>query len=438
MNFNQPFSPFCRPFFGKKKRRRAGRQSLRTARFKPAHFLVFALCALAAAASATAQTSENTSTSDADWQILAELPKLQRSAAGSAAQGQREALAGAWGQKLEQARAFQSSHPDDPRHNAARKIEATALLKLQQMANRKPSPLEDAFIDACISDASLPATDRYDISALAKDVRADRSAIKDIDGARALRARHAGELAREFPDDPRGYGYLLAVAKSLPSGQAVTIANELLASGAPANIKEGADGLLAQKNMEGQILHINGLDLAAYNGRPVVIYTWSVQQPEIFEFVKRRCVVPGVKLIGVNIDTGADAAAARQLAQELKPPGDLYYDGGGMDGPIASQLRLQTAISVYIIDAEGRLVDTRGHENTTEKLKALLMPITNETSAIGRAVSPKPPPQPPDGALGEHALPSKALPANAPVAFITGIGALRGASQAASVEGGSL
>jgi len=50
--------------------------------------------------------SQAVSSSDADWSILAELPRQQRSSAKDAAQKQAS-LADAWGQKLEQARAFQ-------------------------------------------------------------------------------------------------------------------------------------------------------------------------------------------------------------------------------------------------------------------------------------------------------------------------------------------
>ena len=352
---------------------------------RPIITCILALCAITAATadSGLSSTPIITTKADSDWESLSARPESQRTttnATAPAGKTRQIATLSDWEQKLGQARAFQTSHPDDSRCINARKIELTALLKLQQLSGQKPQPSEDAGIDNFIQNTSIPAADRYDISALAKSVRAERSNIKTSGEARALHILHARELAQEFPQDPRGYGYLLAVAKSLPAKQAVEIAHSLLASGASEKIaggasektKTGARSLLAQKNLEGKKLQLAGLDMDAHAGRPVIIYTWTVEHPHVFEFIKRRCIMPGVAVIGINIDTDTDTEAAQELVREVRPPGEQYYDSGGMDGPIASQLHLQTAVSVYIIDAEGRLVDTLGHENTAAKLQALL------------------------------------------------------------------
>jgi hypothetical protein len=276
---------------------------------------------------------------------------------------------GGHAQAVSLAREFMRKFPGDPRVMKAKKIELASLLRRQRADGTKPQPMEDAEINSYIKNAALSATDRYDISALAKEARADWTKNKNADDSRKLRAGHARELVREFPDDARGYGCLLAVARSLPAESAIKAANDLLAGNAPDRIKKSAASLLSQKSMEGKKLRVSGLNLDACKGRPAIIYTWSKQRSDILQFVKRHCTLPGVALIGINLD--ADAGATRQFAQAARLPGKQYYDGAGLSGPLASQLCAQSVMSVYIVAADGTLIDTRGHENIGEKLKAL-------------------------------------------------------------------
>jgi hypothetical protein len=298
---------------------------------------------------------------DASGAMLASAPDKRTSAPVSKGTG--------YGRAVMFAREFMQKFPGDPRAAKAKKIELASLLRRQRADGTKPHPMEDAEIDHYIKNPALSAADRYDISALAKETRADRSKIRNADDSRKLHAGHARELIQEFPEDARGYGYLLAAAKSLPAELATKAAGEILSSNAPDRIKQGAGSLLAQKNMEGRKLQIEGLDIDAHGDHPVIIYTWSKQRPDILQFVKRHCVFPGLRLIGINID--ADTEEAREFAKVIRLPGDQYYDGGRLDGPLVSQLRVQTTMSVYILDGEGRLVDTRGHLGTLEKLRRL-------------------------------------------------------------------
>ncbi|MDR0351997.1 MAG: hypothetical protein LBI02_01120 [Opitutaceae bacterium] len=274
-----------------------------------------------------------------------------------------------WSQTEALAREFQAKYPDDPRAKEARKIEVTALLKRQGGNAGTPPPDAEARIVRYMADASIPAKDRFDISMMTREVRKDRSKIRSHDDSARSRIEDARGLINEFPDDPRGYGYMLSVAKSSASAIANEASNELIHSSAPEKIKTGARKLLAQRALEGKPMNIRGLDVSAFKGRPVLLYTWSAKRPEMVRAFKYWAVKSGVDMIGVNIDS--DKEAARQFAQSEHPPGLLVYDGGGLDGPITSQLRLLMPSSVYLIDRHGVLVDTCGHIGTLGKLAAL-------------------------------------------------------------------
>ncbi len=274
-----------------------------------------------------------------------------------------------WLQTAAHAREFQVKYPDDPRAKEAQKIEVMALLKQQGRNAVNPSPDTEDRIARYMADASIPARDRFDISLLVQEARKDRSKIRSHADSVRSRIGDARGLISEFPDDPRGYGYMLSVARNSATAIANEAANELLRSRAPEKIRTGARKLLAQRALEGAPLNIRGLDLGVFKGRPVLLYTWSAKRPEMIRAFKHWAAKSGVDMIGVNID--ADAAEARQFAQGGHPPGLLVYDGGGLDGPIASQLCLQMPSSVYLIDRHGVLVDTCGHIGTLAKLAVL-------------------------------------------------------------------
>jgi hypothetical protein len=274
-----------------------------------------------------------------------------------------------WAQTVSLAREFQAGYPNDPRAREARKIEMIALLKQQGRNGGAASPDAKARIEQYVVDTSIPGKDRFDISILMREVRKDRSKIRTHDDSVQTHIKDARELIAEFPDDSRSYGYMLSAARNSASAIANEVANELIRSSAPEKIKAGARRLLAQRALEGKPLNIRGLALGAFKGRPVLLYTWSARRPEMIRAFEHWAVKSGVAMIGINIDS--DMEEARRFAQTQRPPGLLLYDGGGLDGPVVSQLHLQMPSSVYLIDRRGVLVDTCGHLGALGKITAL-------------------------------------------------------------------
>jgi hypothetical protein len=271
-----------------------------------------------------------------------------------------------WRAIAQESREFITRHPDSRHTGDARKLELTAELSLAR-GKGLVAPDVQSRVTAYLADQSVPPAARYEIGVLAKEASEDNSKIHTHADSTRVRIRHARELTQEFPADPRGYGYMLAVAKAGDSALALKTAAELLDSDAPGNIKEEAARLAAQRNMEGKRLEVDGLNIREHRGFPLVIYTWSAQRTDVLRLVKRAQSVSGIKWLGINVD--ADSAAAEKLARALKLPGRQYYDGPG--GPLLAQLRVQTPMSVYLVNAEGKLADVLGHMYLTAKLTAL-------------------------------------------------------------------
>lgn len=273
-------------------------------------------------------------------------------------------------QVIVQANEFVRLFPDDPRCYAAKKAELWSLLHLQKLNRKKITEFDEVKITRFIKDPNVSAKDRYEISALQKQVRISSLGIKKADELRKLNMKCAKELIQEFPDDMRGYGFFMTIAANFSAEQAIKASTEILAGIVSEKNRKPLIRLIEQKKLEGTRLRVDGLDLDAHKGATTVLYTWTIKRPEALQVIKRYNNAAKVRFIGINIDP--DITSAKIASSRLQLPGIQYFDAGGMYGPLASQLFLQTPVSLYIIDGNSVLIDTRGHINLGVKLAMLL------------------------------------------------------------------
>jgi hypothetical protein len=285
-----------------------------------------------------------------------------------------------WASVARQAREFQERFPNDTRGREARGLELSAVLQQTRKQGGRLSPDESARIEHYLADWKNPETARYNLRALSRELRVDYSKIKTRREASRIRIQNTKELITEFPTDPRGHGYLLSLAKGEPSSDGADLVREIIGGSAPEPIKEQARRLLAQREMEGKPLVIEGLDLTPYRGKPLLLYTWSNSHDASLHLVRQlRGQFPAVVTLGINLDE--DAAIAEQSILKLNPAerGEQHLDGSGLSGPLASQLRIYMPASIYIVDAKGILRDVCGHLDLPAKL-AIYVKTAGETN----------------------------------------------------------
>ncbi|MDR2674486.1 MAG: hypothetical protein LBC18_06360 [Opitutaceae bacterium] len=286
-----------------------------------------------------------------------------------------------WNAIMAGARNFHKIFPNDQRAAEARKIEMMALLSVRASAKNRLSRADRLEIDAYLADTTMPDTDRFEVSAGIKNLELQNAGIKTWPDSLRMRTGHARALMQEFPDDHRGYGYLLSLGRSSDSSSAKQIAVELIHSPAPEKIRQSAQSLLDQRTMEGKPLKIDGIDMDRFKGKFVIVYSWTIRRPAFLGLIKRLASLPETDFAGINIDEDAEAAA--QFARLESLPGEQYYDGGGRDGPLASLLRFQLPTSVYLVDKDGILLDTLGHTSTFKKLSRLVGATGKNTATPG-------------------------------------------------------
>jgi hypothetical protein len=276
----------------------------------------------------------------------------------------------------ESARKFLEENPHDPRAGSIRQLEVTAALRAQDRDPEKPEKRgashsakakdREEKAEAFVADPNNQVEDRIAVKSQLQR-RAERE-LSDKASREARRLQNARKLISDFPDSPRGHGQLLALAKSHDGARSKELAIEVASSEkAPAAMKSQALRLAQQRDMEGKPLELPGVDFAKHKGKPVILYTWSLNRPDVFESV-RQWTREGADCVGINVDNDSDLA--RSLVLKANPPGVQLYEKPG--GPIIQALKSGGAPVIYIFDDRGILKDTNGYLNTRGKLRQLV------------------------------------------------------------------
>jgi hypothetical protein len=338
----------------------------------------FVLCLACTGQAQSQKSPEPTKANDAaeqDWQsVISTLnPPAGRSMTRGAPPPRRD-----WAAAAEKAREYQTKHPGSLRAKEARKLEITAELSQHMGKGSIPAGISEK-LEAYLADPEVPAADRFDVSMMEKDARDLRPGMKREE-VNAKRLANIRDLLVEFPDEPRVWMRLLAVARGMPGQQGRNVAQEIVASEkAPEEIKAQARQLVIQRELVGRPLE--GIDLSSASGKPALVYFWTVAKPEFSELLRHYEQVPGIVFIGVNMD--ADGIKAREFARQVSLPGKQYYDGE--DGPVAFRLKVETAPAIYLVDEKGILKDTQGHIGTLMKLRGMTSPDAGIRNENGRS-----------------------------------------------------
>ncbi|NEQ71026.1 MAG: hypothetical protein F6K21_37205 [Symploca sp. SIO2D2] len=230
--------------------------------------------------------------------------------------------------------------------------------------------------DQFLADKGNSEGDRFKISDLAKRLEI-RELMKDGEEPADRRSmlekleRAAEELIEEYPDQPGGYGRLLAVAKGSSEFDAMRIASRIIESDAPENFKKGAERVMYRKDLVGKRLECEGLDLEKYSGKVVLLYTWDLENPPPSRIVTAS-ILPADSFALVGLYLGDDLEEGLEAAAEQGLPGEQLCDGGGFDSGMAEELGLTMRSSVYIIGLDGKVIDVEGHRRLGFKLASLL------------------------------------------------------------------
>ena len=229
---------------------------------------------------------------DEQWSDLVQLTKANPSAARTRAEAATTKVA----QKnhlrtlAREAGKFTRDHPAHPQAAEARRWEAKSVLTAALLDAAAPSAAETALAAEVRRDTRLPAAARFEVAFLAEMAGETARHLKDRAAALAAREQSARTLMAEFPAQPGGFSLLLQVAGRRTGAPAASLARELTASSAPADLKAAAQDLLDRQALVGRSLATATAGVLgaakvfeSAAGKTLILYTWSPGNPGSIE-----------------------------------------------------------------------------------------------------------------------------------------------------------
>ena len=276
----------------------------------------------------------------------------------------------------DRARDFHTQFPQDAHAETARKKEWQALSSVLQTGRdpeieKRIAALEEMLLRG----TTLSPQDRFGLRA----AQVRRSATSRAEFEQGVR-----QLIQEFPGEPRAYQMLLAAAKGGDAAYARAIADEILKSPAPDDIKQRAKKMLEMLEIVGKPLDLKytaldgrQVDLQAMKGKVVLVDFWATWcGPCVGELPNVKAAYSklhdkGFEILGISFDH--DKAALERFLKEKEMPWPQYFDGKGWSNSIGQQFGIDAIPRMWLVDKNGVLRDQEGRgEALVEKIEKLL------------------------------------------------------------------
>ena len=273
-----------------------------------------------------------------------------------------------------QARDFYGKFPKDVHAPDARRKERQALASAARFGDPAAQVRLEEVEQAMLKDPATSAKDRYDIRSF--QVRRKASDNAELE-------RGARELLKEFPGEPQSYALLLASAAQETSERSRGIAEEVLKSNAPEEIKAQAKGLLKKMDSVGKPLDLRfsavdgrTVDLQQMKGKVVLVDFWATwcgpcvaEIPHVKE-AYAKLHDKGFEIVGVSFDS--DKAKLEAFIQEKEMSWPQYFDGKGWGNQFAQEFAINSIPAMWLVDKRGVLRDLSARGDLMGKVEKLL------------------------------------------------------------------
>lgn len=329
------------------------------------------------------QTAEpaNTGLSEASQRLMTEYERLERSL-NNAKTAQEQNRIHARRMEIIQELAQASTNPEE-RLNWWRQLadtlsasaqaggSADALARLGQLHQKLSASPEDKLAAAHAKFCYLTAAYTRD----SQDPKADYEKVQN----QWLADLEA--FVKESPDseDAAEAMLQLAIAKEFAGQEddAKTWYGKIVSDYSEHPLSKKAAGAKRRLESVGQTIQLRGttvdnkrLDLAAYQGRMVLVHYWATwcepckkDMAKIKE-LQAKYSKQGFSPIGVSLD--ADAAAVKQFLAANRLPWPHVYEAGGLESRLATEMGILTLPTMILIDDKGKVVSRNLHVGELE------------------------------------------------------------------------
>jgi len=287
------------------------------------------------------------------------------------------------GSVADEARAFYTRYPRSPNAAKAKDMYFEMLHAAVSFSGKsRIRELEVATAER-IKNPKLDSNARFELSMRLLHSTVSGRQYESDDAMRQELERRARQLARDYPDRPDGYAYLVDLARVAPLPKSVALAYEVLAGSKDRKLRVACRGLLTRaatldKRLDLTLTTNDGksLNLSQWRGKPILLLFWdsaskySAKSVYIVNNVYNEYRAKGLEVVGLNFDD--DLTRARSMINDYKLEWPQYLDKQA-GWTLRERFGVESLPLCWFVDKNGVLCELHGERNPygiAEKLLA--------------------------------------------------------------------
>jgi thiol-disulfide isomerase/thioredoxin len=234
-----------------------------------------------------------------------------------------------------------------------------------------------------LSDPKLSEDERFELRAqmvqlAAMGKQSEGESVMMAEFEKGVRA-----LQKDFLKREEVYGMLLEVASNSEGDKARQVAQEIIDSAAPAEVKDAARKLVKKMEAVGKPLPIKftavdgrKVDLTQMTGKVVLVDFWATWcGPCVAELPNVKAAydklhAKGFEIVGISFDKEKDKL--EKFVAEKKMAWPQYFDGKYWENVIGQEYGINSIPVMWLVDKKGNLRDVNGRDGLAGKVEKLL------------------------------------------------------------------
>jgi thiol-disulfide isomerase/thioredoxin len=278
---------------------------------------------------------------------------------------------------------FYTKYPKDKRADQAKFYEMRALNMAERMGQTNAVARLKKAEKAQLDDPNASPESRFQVRF--SEIERDASAKGEpgSPGFNDTFEKGLRELKKEFPKQPEIPQLLVQLASFCEPAKAKQLAEEVVNSDAPEQLKEMAKSMVAKLDRIGKPLDVTfkavdgrDVDLKKLNGKVVLVdfwATWCVPCVGEIPHVKEAYAElhpKGFEVVGISLDS--DKSKLTKFVADQKMEWPQYYAGKQWQNEISTRYGIQSIPAMWLIDKKGNLRDINARADLKGKIEKLM------------------------------------------------------------------